>query len=119
MEPGASPQSLGRSASPACTQRPAVSVRGYDSRLRVVLRAQSGFSTDTESTEVASDCVFVRDLTRDLSYWNNLYRIGDSVYLGLVSLASQLAWIPEDDTERKTAPEDGDAWRIWPRRTGC
>lgn len=37
------------------------------------------------------------DLTRASPCWNNLYGVRDSVCLGLVSLASQLAWIPEDD----------------------
>lgn len=60
--------------------------------------------------------MFVSDLSVDLPCWNNLYRIGDSVYLGLLSLASQLAWIPEDDTRRKTAAADGDSGRVWPPR---
>ena len=72
--------------------------------------------TNAESTEVACNSMFVSDLSVDLPCWNNLYRIGDSVYLGLLSLASQLAWIPEDDTRRKTAAADGDSGRVWPPR---
>lgn len=43
-----------------------MSVRSCYGRLHVVLRAKSGFSTDAESTEVASNSMFVSDLTRDL-----------------------------------------------------
>ena len=69
-------------------------------RLHVVLRAKSGFSTDAEFTEVASNSMFVSDLTRDLPCWNNLYRIGDSVYRGLsvwtVSWPGSLKMTPKE-----------------------
>ena len=44
--------------------------------------------------------------------------MGDSVYPDLVTLATQLARTPEDDTKRKTTPADGDSKQIWPLEKG-